>query len=103
MGSEYTMEQVRRMTQEEQNSKLKSAYSRQTTWREQARQALSTRQKSATGGSRFDMFLRNYNAKYIRTGSAMPIAHIMAIVVTCGVTVEYLAHHRHAKSTESDH
>lgn len=67
MSTEYTMEQIRKMTQEEVNSKLKTVYLNQNTWRENARRALATRETTA-GGNRFEVFLRNYNAKYIRTG-----------------------------------
>ena len=68
MSIEYTMEQVRRMTQEELSTKLNIVYAKQSAWRDNARRALDVRNGQAAGGNRFDSFLRNYNAKYIRPG-----------------------------------
>ena len=42
----------------------------------------------------FDLskFAKNYNAKYIRTGSGAPLFHFMAVIMIGGIAVEYVAH-----------
>ena len=56
-----------------------------------ARVSLGAQVKMAGMGA-YDKFMYNYHRRYIRTGSAAPVLHVMGIVFGLGVLVHAKAH-----------